>query len=230
MKREDIDACFAVCFTGYKDRAPRLLGELKRAGIDDVDVIWNFPTPYDNFIMSRIPVLPVIKKKPGYFSAGMGQYRAMKTAYHRGMERILIVEDDCRFLKDVDRVWDTLEKAPCDGNILMLDSFKVQRCGDTANGWAPLKVGRSTACLVMDRKAMARFIEMHESPVSGKYAHPMLRICDHWLDQKYAPGLKMYFSDPKLAIQCNTPNASNSGPQGVSIYYKNINFDDYAPY
>ena len=230
MKKLQVDACFAVCFTGYKDRAPRLLKELERAGVDNVNVIWNFPTPYDKFIMSRIPILPVIKRKPGYFSAGMGQYRAMKTAFHLGMERILIVEDDCRFLKDVDRVWDTLDKAPSDGNILMLDSFKVHRSGETRDGWAPFDVARSTASLVMDRIAMARFIEMHESPVSGKYIRPIMRICDHWLDKKYAPNLKMYFSDPKLAVQCNTPNASNSGPEGVSIYYKNVDLNDYAPY
>lgn len=230
-----IEACFAVCFTGYKDRHDPLVAEFKRAGLPDPCVVWNFPSPYDKFVRERIPCLPVLNKKPGFFSAGIGQYRALKTAYELGCANALFAEDDCRFLKDVDKLHDILGKAPADGNLFMLDSFLTRGTGDVVEGWAQFEKARSSASYILDRKAMRRFIEMHESPVSGKYRRPLMRICDHWFERQYmaAGGVKMYRAKPNLAVQCECPSqGGNSGYENIKRFYakNNIELSNYASF
>ena len=224
-----LDTCFAVCYTGYRDRYPRLMKELDRVGVSPT-VVWNFPSPYDDFVRKRIPCIPELNRKPAYFSAGVGQYRALKTAYELGHEAALIVEDDCRFLKDLDVVRSTLRNAPPDWDILLLDHF-LSAHGEPKDGWAPCWKARSTACHIVNRKAMERLIDMHESPVNGRWTNPMMRICDHWLDTRYMKrDCRIYCAVPRLAVQCRC-GPSTSGPGGTACHYgRDFDWDRYEEY
>lgn len=229
-----VDRVFAVCYTGYKDRHPHLMDELSRVGLrDKTTVIWQFPTPYNSFIAKRIPHIDFLDKHPGCWGAIWGQYEAIKTGYHLGLNRIMIVEDDCRFMKDLSAVEASLSELPAGWDVLMLDHFKIK--GDSSlllgGKWTSCRASASTACYIVNRKAMERLIAMYESPVSGKYVRPLMRNCDHWTDKKYLGGdIGFYVATPNLAVQCTCPGASNCGRLHCIGKYQEleISLDDYA--
>ncbi len=226
---------FAVCFTGKRERAQYLLEETSRMGINGVNVIWSYPSPYRKFILSRIPHIKDLDQHPGAWGATIGQYRAVKTAYELGMEHALFMEDDCRFLKDRGKVLEALSNVPVDWDLLMLDHFVDESVADCNGYWKGCGRTFSTACYIANRKAMERLILMYESPVSGKYRHPVMRNCDHWSNTKYIGGdVRIYCAYPNLAIQCNCGDTTNyNATLGAVLqkgFYRNLhlNLGDYA--
>lgn len=228
MKLGDIDAVFAVCYTGNRERHYRLIKELKRVGIGDVNVIWSYPSPYRKFVLDRIPHIPCLDQKPGYWGATIAHYRAIKTACHLEMRQILIVEDDCRFLKDVDKVWSSLELAPENADVILLDHVEEKQCRPIPDNKMYFECDKSysTGCYILSRKAMARYIDMYESPVSGKYKKPIMRACDHFTDVKYLGGdVHICCANPRLAIQCDCGDVTNTGGNVIHDCYVKAGLD-----
>ena len=79
-----LDFVGCVCFTGNKERHDLLLGELQRVGISNPQVFWTFPSPYRNFVLSRIKHAKSLDELPGFWGAAIGHYQALKTAYELG--------------------------------------------------------------------------------------------------------------------------------------------------
>lgn len=229
MKKEDIEGVFAVCYTGNAERHSRLMRELGRVGFNDVNVIWSFPTPYRQFVLKRIPHIKEMDAHPGYWGATIGQYYAIKTAYHLGMTRALIVEDDCRFLKDKDRVWSVLNDVPNGCDIIMLDHFSDG--GLSGSGvFRTCVSAQSTACYIVGRRAMAKLVSLYESPVSGKFPRPVMRNCDHWQDRRYlGSGINICCAVPNVAVQVDCHDVVNSVPGHIHGEYAKmgLNMDDY---
>lgn len=233
MVASDIAAIFAVCFTGNMARHERLVGELERVWHRDPYVIWGFPTPYEKFVLSRIPHIKDLDSHPGSWGVTLSHYRAVKIAFETGLNNVLVVEDDCRFMNDVSAVHDTLMRAPKDYDFLMLDSFYVRgEEGTGIRGWNKCRYCNSTACYLVNRRAMRVLIDMYESPVSGKYSHPMMRNSDHWTDERIiGKGFNIYCASPNLAVQCVCPGVSNYGDSVFRGYrMRGINLDSYASY
>lgn len=220
-----VDAVFAVCFTGNKRRYERLLEEANRVGIQDLTPIWMFPSPYRRFVLDKIPHVPLLENE-GCWGATIGHYQAIKTAYELGHSNCLIVEDDCRFLKDINQIRSTLSMAPIDYDFLFLDSVWGSGRKETVNGWCRCAETESTACYVISRRAMKYLIDMYESPVSGKYPNPMMRASDHWAKEIGYDGtkLKIYCANPNLAIQVRCPGKANCG-ESVFDWYKSIGLE-----
>ena len=208
------------------------MGELNRMGIEDVRVIWSFPTPYKRFVLSKIPHIHCLEEKPGYWGCTIAQYEAVKTAYHLGLNRVLIVEDDCRFLKDTSKVWANLRLAPENADVVLLDHIKEIGCRNLPEGVPFFACSKSfsTACYIVNRKAMERLIAMYESPVSGKYRKPLMRACDHFTDNSYlGRDIAICCASPLLAIQCECGDATNTGGTYIRDEYvkSGVVFDDY---
>lgn len=232
MKKEDIEGVFAVCYTGNAERQSRLMRELGRVGFDDVNVIWSFPSPYREFILRRMPHELCLDQKPGYWGCTIAHYCAVKTAYHLGMGHALIVEDDCRFLKDVDTIWNNLLEVPGNANIVLLDHLiEVNaRTLHETNKFYMCDKSYSTGCYIVDRKGMERYIAMYESPVSGKYRKPKMRACDHFTDVRYmGHDVNICCAEPRLAIQCDCGGATNTGGSVIHDCYvkSKLDFDAY---
>lgn len=211
---------YAVCYTGNTRRHAALMGELARVGIGDVQVMWGFPSPYRSFLLSNIPHVPLFDAKPGTWGATLAQYEAVKVAYERGQDRVLIVEDDARFIIDTASLGRRLQEAPPDWDILMLDHFSESYAASgPCNGWAAVSVANSSACYVLRRKAMERLITMYESAVSGRYASPVMRASDTFLNQAYlGRDIKIYCAVPNLAVQQSCGDASNCGNFAAAQY------------
>lgn len=223
----------AVCFTGKRHRQERLMAELRRAELEDVKIIWGFPTPFDAYLQARLPHCRGFRDCPGTWGATMSHYRAMKTAYELGWDNVLIVEDDCRFLKDIERVWRTVGNAPANWDILLLDHFDtVTYQEEPKDGWVHFHKSHSAGCYLVNRRAMGVLIDLYESPVSGKYPNPKMRLADHWTNEKYTGGkLAMYCAVPNLAIQCDCGDSPNCyGVQNKSYQQYGLNLSEYGSY
>lgn len=221
----------ACMFTGYKHRRDGLLRELERVGLDDAMQMWQFPNPMDRIIMRK--VRGMMGGCVGFFNSGMGHYRAIKTAYESGASHSLVVEDDVRFLKDLDLLAEIVDDLPEDYDVALLDMIKPMktmtsdvleaRKRDMASRhWCGFWNLRSFACYSMSRRAMAKWISLFEGAIlSGG----RLRIADQYLRGDRMSGMKMLYAVPHAAIQ--TPaGRSNSGGEGCMLgFYRDIGLD-----
>ena len=219
----EIDGVFAICFTGNKDRAVRLTAELNRMGLGMPLIMWSFPNPYRENVYKLVSTVPQMKEKIGFLGATINHYRALKTAYELQMNKVLIVEDDCRFLKDKDTVYKTLAMLPPQYNIAMLDNFycegSIVPIGNT--GWSTCRRACSAGCYLIDRKGMAKVIELYEAPLKATYPRPPLRVCDHYFwDRLLGSSIKFCIARPQLAIQCRCPDNCTSGYDIIGGGYK----------
>lgn len=207
------DKTYLLCFTGYRERKARVERELARVGIDDAEILWSFPTPYDAWEMKHINHIDFFDRHPGCWNVSKNHYRAIKTAYELGMKSLLIIEDDVRFFIEQERIDKAIADIPKDWDVLMFDHFKLRGNVNRINdSWVSCEASASTACYAMTRKAMERFIDMYESPVTKKYANPIMRNCDHWTDVKYlGRDIKFYCASPNVCIQQTTDGESNCG-------------------
>lgn len=221
----------AVCYVGNKNRQKRLVEEIVRIGIQDYHIYWSFPSPYRDKILRQIPHIAMLDKRPGCWGATLTHYKILKTAYELGYEHAFIVEDDCRFLKDVSTIWDTINSAPCDADILMLDSFTrrgyIRNC---SAGWYSCESAESSASYIVNRRAMSALIDLYESPVSGKYRNPIMRASDHWTNRVYlGNAVKFYVAIPNLAIQVNIGDRTNCGQHTFQEYERmGLNLNLYS--
>ena len=230
-----VDVVMSICFTGYRDRYFRMMDEMDRMGLTQwAHMVWTFPTPYDAWERSRLPHTAVLDNREGMWSTCKGHYRALKTAYELGHQAVLILEDDCRFLKDADAVRDALAKAPANWDILMLDHGYLNDAGLPQGPWVPCRsITMSSACYMVSRKAMERLIRMYESAVKGNYRHPLLRAPDAWINRQYlGDDVHLYGAVPNLAIQCDTKGVSVCGRNHCEPTYCDLNVKvaDYAEF
>lgn len=232
------DRVFALYFTGYKDRQPHFAEELQRVGVKpgQVQSIWQYPDPYNAWEMECLPHIQFLahQRGIGIWSASKAHYAALATAYELGCRSVLIMEDDCRFIKDLSVMQKSLERVPDNWDVLMLDHFQPQGPIRLVNDrWTQCIASGSTACYAVNRKAMERFIRMYESAVKGNYRRPCLRACDQWTDTRYLGNdINFYCATPNLAVQCTMPGPSNCGRLHCEAKYKSIHVDlnDYAGY
>lgn len=231
---KSIGFCAAICFTGNKERKEHLLTELSRIGIRNPYIVWSFPTPYKDFIIRRIPHCKEMDEHPGYVGATFAHYSAVKIAYELGYDKAFICEDDCRFLTDINAIEKYLANVPSDFDFLLLDSFGIKGFKATENQlWNLCDRSYSTAAYIVTRTTMRVLIELYESPVSGKYKHPLLRNSDHWANKKLlGQSARIYYANPNICIQCKCPGKTNTGTNYIWEQYKNrgIDTDRYAGY
>jgi GR25 family glycosyltransferase involved in LPS biosynthesis len=121
------DAIYLLQYAGYNGR--RLSGtmeELKRVGMLDSGIFHVYETiqsPLYEKLRSQIPHDPRMDNGQSLFSCTLGHYSIYKICELRKYERILILEDDIVFLKDIDLIEDILEKTPDAYDMVMYTHF-----------------------------------------------------------------------------------------------------------
>lgn len=167
------------------DRLPKLKEELKRVGIDEnadyFSWVYDYPTPLlDNVYKDkRLNMNTALKSSSREYikRVSMKHYEIAKEAYALGYERILILENDVRFHKDLEYINTMLSNMP-DTDVVMLDKMV---CSAPLEGIKYKKHVKTLpentlygdmnasevffifcSCYVLNRKAMKRIIELHE--------------------------------------------------------------------
>lgn len=222
----------ACLFTGYKNREAALMKELERVGLGDAKIMWQFPTPFDAVMRRNVKGKAALRT--GFFNSGMGHYRAIKTAYELGAKRSLIMEDDVRFLKDLELASKIVRDLPDDFDVALLDVLKPQkmpiseclenrRKNMVSSFWCRFFNMRSFACYAMSRRGMERWICLWEGAFKpGGF----LRIGDQYMNRDmFGHDMNMYHAVPNVAIQ-NPVGTSNSGQQGwCNGFYRDFGID-----
>lgn len=236
----DIEGVFVIKYTGCRERWPGIDREVERVfpGIRKYDII-NYPTPYDALVMRNVRLNWLLKTEKGqnFFSATMGHYRALKTAYELGMEIAAIVEDDARFMLSKEEIFFAMGDLPRTWDILLMDHFRPGSMGAEEYSkqmenvgsyhWRRTGNSRSGAAYVVSRSGMERLIRLYEEPVTcGK----VLRVCDQYFNKKRI-GMEpvMLAACPNLAIQGESPS-SNSGYTHIHEHYSAMGLrrEEYA--
>ena len=229
-----IDRIFLVCYTGYADRAERLREAVEpylRPLGAKTETIWQFPSPWEKWILDRVPHIPFLDSHPGCFGASVGHYRAIKTAYELGSQGALILEDDARFRKGADIAL-ALAKAPGDADCLMLDHFADKEPAGVADGgWRRVRGAYSSACYAVSRPALQELVRAYEAPTApreGPGADPV-RTSDNFTHEDYLRGCRIYVAEPNLAVQCLCPGESNCGRRHCLGKYERmgVNLKDF---
>lgn len=199
------DRVVAIRYTGYRNERERsLLAEFSRVGLSDAAVRWTFPTPYTKRFGNSITYTEGL----GNFDETYAIYSELKVAYALGLERILILEDDVRFLLDLDMIRRSLEAIPGDFVDVKLSWIKrggtVEVASLRGRGlWVPTTgvVTRDTGAIGFSREGMEWFTGCIEDTLSLN--GPDMRSCDLYDRPPFykEDGARHYLAVPLLARQ-----------------------------
>lgn len=222
-------------FTKNPDAMERTCAEVERIGLTPIRH-WNFPTPYTKFVQKHIVnANKAMKHSEAFFNSGWGHYSILSIARDLGDVPVFVVEDDCRFLKDIDILRCALECAPDDADLLLLDSFGAARSQEefinerrnAIRGWAKISAARSVAAYIVGPRYINRLISLGDRCTRGKKA----RIFDQWFENRWLDGANIYCAVPNLAVQAVDPTTARR-PSAMSNLNKyramGIDMERYA--
>lgn len=201
-------------FTKNQDAMYRTCAEVERIGFKPIP-FWNFPTPYTKYLQNVLPNMnKPMRSCPSFFNSGWGHYSILCVARDLGEVPVFVVEDDCRFLNDVDTLHSALAKIPEDADLVLLDSFGAHDNQDefkrwrslAKDGWAKVEAARSAAAYIVGPRAIDRLINLGDRGTRGK----RVRIFDQWFEERWLVGMNIYCAVPNLAIQRGTEDANAS--------------------
>ena len=213
IKWNDIfDSIWCISFTGYPERKKGMESEFKRLGILNSGVFnwrFTFPTIFDNILFD------VTKKQLKHndcinvssMSCSLGHYGCIKTAYELGHEFALFMEDDIRFLKNVEDI-DTIVKSipPC-ADVVNFDVLPTESRYTKDNYGALMEKNSyndhffrydgeilwGASCYALSRKAMERILQRYEQ---------MLYVADGYTSGKIFLGKDVSYFASKESICC----------------------------
>lgn len=121
----------AYCFHFVKDaaRLPGLTEEFRRVGLLDGGVfrwVTTYPNPWEKRLIEACPKTwprGANKTAVGFLNLGMASMRTLREALADGCERVLFLEDDIRFLRDLDAVDEAIADIPDGFDIVQFDKF-----------------------------------------------------------------------------------------------------------
>ena len=117
------DRVFCVYYLPNKARMPRLQKELERIGLLESPVFeWRFttPSPYDKVVQDSYKDKKWINSI-GCMNVALETNRILKESLLLGYKRILVLEDDVAFLKDLTQLKTILENIPEGYDVVQLD-------------------------------------------------------------------------------------------------------------
>ena len=227
------DRIYCIHYLPSREKFPRLREELKRVGIWDSPIFemrCTSPSKYDECIFREYRH-KIYAPNLAYVNLCLEIRRVLYEAKEFGKRRILLLEDDVAFLKDIGEIERILEATPEDYDIVQYDKFV------TDNGWmkgdwdkrivekriddnfidASGTLFTSAACMALSAKGIAEMLRiMDERIVATDVAPYLMKNC------KYAVAIK------NLAIQvfygkCN--NTSMCSTDDLHRAYTNSGVD-----
>ena len=208
------DHIYCLHYLPDEQKLPKLKEELFRVGIDDTaeyfSWVYDYPSTLLNNIYTDLNIsteLNVIGREHAK-NLSLKHYEMIKEAYELGYKRILIMNDNIRFHKDLNFINKMLVNMP-DTDVVMLDKMVCSKPAENLKYKQYIKtlpadalygdMGASnvffifTSCYALNRKAMERIIKLQEEK---------LLPADTPLNDKELTGS---FAITNLAIQ-NTEN------------------------
>ena len=132
MKWKDrYDRIYCCHFLPQTEKLPRLMDELRRVGISDSGILemrYTVPCRYDAVIWEKYKD-ESLAPSVAYVNICLEILKILYESRHFGYRRILLLENDVAFLKDIGEIDRMLDTAPLDYDIVQYDKFVLD------NGW-----------------------------------------------------------------------------------------------
>ena len=113
------DKIYCIHFLPDKNRIPRLEKELERVGILDSGIFQYFYTVPNRYEKIYEKIFP--ECRPVYMNLGFGTLKMLKEAMYLDYGRIMVIEDDIAFLKDMDEMKRILDNMPEEHRMIQMD-------------------------------------------------------------------------------------------------------------
>ena len=232
--RDKFDHVYCVSFAPYKDRRKKMYDEMRRVHIIDNDLDKDSDRPFfsvhytvDNKFEQMLLNWPEFKYprhnmrfNKGALNLAIGHYCVMKEALALGYKRILIVEDDIAFLKDLDKISEILENMPLT-DVVMFDkvaanrkAWEYDRLNKLTSGGhyvhlSEVDVLWTTSCYSVNVTAMRHIISSQET---------MLNVADYYTNAFLATeGYSMVVGKTGVTRSASVTNLACQRPSEETI-------------
>lgn len=120
------DAIWCISYLPYKTRKELMTKQLDRVGIlDHPNFNWNitFDSPYYEYLFNQLKTTNKLSyiSKLSEVKCALGHYSCIKKSQNQGYNKILILQDDVRFLKDLNQIELILNNRPENVDVIMFD-------------------------------------------------------------------------------------------------------------
>lgn len=230
------DRIWCISYIPYKNRRDAIKREFDRIGISNhPNLEWNltFDSPYFSLCKRVLEANPSFGQLHSMteLKCWAAHYSCIKKSVLFGDERVLIIEDDSRFLNDITRIRKILESMPRDYDIILFDHFaNVPK--EVYEGYRKRAVNEnfseyedldSCGCYSLSKNALKKFETLYEK---------MIIPADNYTSKIRIPELKKCFSLTNLSCQAtyaSSMSVSNAGVNTIHRVYakSNIIYSDY---
>lgn len=174
-----VDRAFIVTCTKHRStRLRRVVKELYSLGLEGkVELITQTSSPIELLVTKHASIQNSGAKDPGVVNCWIGHYRAIKTGYELGYSRIMVVEDDARFLKDHSKMSEYISELPENTYCAILelgvnfDTYK-EAFGSYSSLWGTYtsdkRCPNGTCAYILNRDAMRDWISLCEKTLTGE--------------------------------------------------------------
>ena len=173
------DQIYCIHYLPYKSRLVRLNSELSRVGILDSNVFswkFTFDSPFYEKLRNVCKLVNDVQKTNiNFFKVSLAHYAIYREAIEQGFKRILVLENDVVFLKDLNELVNIISNFPFDYDVVLLDKFVYNpyqyacHCRDNKqinSHYIPFFSNSqhfgSAACYSVSEKAMSVFSKIQE--------------------------------------------------------------------
>lgn len=118
------DRVYCVHYLPYSDRLPLVRAELARVGVPDdrLEFYYTVPNRYYGLLFYSDSPIASPDVNLTNLNYAVNSYNMLKQIWHLGYERVLVLEDDVAFLKDLGALAERLADIP-DCDLAMLEYF-----------------------------------------------------------------------------------------------------------
>ena len=237
------DRIWCISYIPYAKRRDAIKREFDRIGISDhPNFEWNltFDSPYFHMCKRVLDANPSLGRllSDTELKCWAGHYSCIKRSALFGDERILIIEDDSRFLNDINLLESILDAFPHDYDVVLFD-YSVGVSVEEFNRYKTNKVNdfyakfvrlNSTGCYSLSKQGISTYVSEYERKIVQADVY-------HY---GFEDGLKKCFSLKPISCQVTYGDCMSVHNAGIwtihnvyrksGIIYSDYNMNDGKPY
>lgn len=249
--QKHFDRVYVIHYIPYEERLEHLRSELARVGLLDSPVLrwkYTYDTPFQQVLYKDPDIMkPDPKQNPNFHlnavKVALAHYSVMKECLgQEDVRRILIMENDITFLKDLSLMETVIEELPNYADVVLFDKVVVGKplydkyisegpVRDTEHYYRYLFSVYLASCYAVSRKAMDIITRSQETFLHGP---DMYTNVAKWFEKDESTlSLHRMFTVPSLGMQKPfSKQASEHSENGNTVYeapkiYADIRKEDY---
>lgn len=241
-----VDKVYVINLLSRTDRREFIINEMKDIGVYDdlistnkLEIVDAVPNPgFNKEVLEKFnQVNNSDIGSCGLYFCALEHYKILKRAQYYGYERILILEDDACFLRNINELYRALDFMPENFSILHMEGYYFPaNTGASCEEWTnvladDIKAARwhengyfrlwAAAALIYSKKGMEKYIEMQENCFRGSDV-PTLIIDE----DAYFYTMPLFIQESKNYLKSDISKYVKDA-DNTNIYNSKININDY---